>query len=344
MAYDGRRDCAEASGTATARCMGEYMRAMRCLLLAAGLSIAGHVAAQTYPARPVRIVSPFPPGGPTDTVARVIATNLSDRLGQQFIVDNRPGAGGNIGMGIVARAAGDGHTILVTSSVYVVNPGLYNTIPYEPYKDFIPVTLAASTPNAIIVHPQFSARTMKDLVAYAKANPGKVNYSSSGSGTTGHLALELLKIVAGIDIQHVPYNGGGPMMTAVLSNQVQAGSGALSSSAGQIRAGLVRGLAVTGAKRSSSVPDVPTVAETGFPDLQSETISAVFVPAGTPPAVVDLLYREIVRAMQRQDVRERLIGIGVEPVANSPTEFTAYLKSEIPKWSKVIKQAGIRAD
>ena len=317
--------------------------AMRRAMLV-GIFAAGAAMADGYPARPVRIVSPFPPGGPTDTVARVIATNLSDRLGQQFIVDNRPGAGGNIGMGIVARAAGDGHTILVTSSVYVVNPGLYNTIPYEPYKDFIPVTLAASTPNAIIVHPQFSARTMKDLVAYAKANPGKVNYSSSGSGTTGHLALELLKIVAGIDIQHVPYNGGGPMMTAVLSNQVQAGSGALSSSAGQIRAGLVRGLAVTGAKRSSSVPDVPTVAETGFPDLQSETISAVFVPAGTPPAVVDLLYREIVRAMQRQDVRDRLIGIGVEPVASSPAEFTAYLRSEIPKWSKVIKQAGIRAD
>lgn len=309
-----------------------------------GAWMAASVCAQSYPTRPVRVISPFPPGGPTDVVARTIATALSTRLGQQFIVDNRPGAGGNIGMGLAAKAAGDGYTVLVTSSTFVVNPSLYPRVPFDPYRDFVAVTLAASTPNAIIAHPSFEPRMLKELVAYAKGNPGKVNYSSSGSGTTGHLAMELLKLNSGIDVQHIPYSGGGPMMQAVAGNQVRIGSGALSSAAAQIRAGLVRGIAVTSGARSSSVPDVPTVAEAGFAELQSETISAVFLPAGAPDAVVNLLHREIVLTMQRADVRERLLAIGVEPIANTPAEFRAYLKTEIPKWGEVIRRAGIRLD
>ncbi len=300
--------------------------------------------AQIYPARPVRMVVPFPPGGPTDAVARVLAHQFSERLGQQFVVDNRAGAGGNVGMGIAARATGDGYTLLVASSTVVVNPGLYAKLPFDPYKDFVPVTIAAYTPNVFIAHPGLPAKSLQELVTYAKANPGKLNYGSSGSGTTGHLAAELLKLTAGVAMQHVPFAGGGPLTTAVVGGQVPIGCGASASFAGLIRGGQLRGLAVTTAKRSSAIPDLPTVVEAGFPQLVSDTMSALLLPAGTAPAIIDLLHRETARAMALPEVKERLLAIGVEPLANTPAEFAQYLRVEIPKWTKVIRQAGIKVE
>jgi len=319
------------------------MRTKLWLAVAAALASTAAVA-QQYPTRPVRVIVPFPPGGPTDAVARVLAQQFAERLGQPFVVDNRPGAGGNVGMAVAARAAGDGHTLLVASSTVVVNPGLYAKLPFDPYKDFVPVTIAAYTPNVFIAHPSLPARSLQELVAYAKANPGKLDYGSSGSGTTGHLAAELLKLTAGIAMQHVPFAGGGPMTTAVVGGQVPLGCGASASFAGLIRGGQLRGLAVTTAKRSAAIPDLPTVVEAGFPQLVSDTMSAVLLPAGTPATIVDRLYRETARIMAAPEIRERLLAIGVEPLANTPAEFAEYLRVEIPKWTKVIRQAGIKVE
>lgn len=313
-------------------------------IVIAAFFAAATAGAQQWPARPVRMIVPFPPGGPTDAVARVLAQHYGERFGVQFVVDNRPGAGGNVGMGIAARATGDGHTLLVASSTLVVNPGLYGKTPYDPHRDFVPVTIAAYTPNVFIAHPSLPVKSLQDLVVYARANPGRLNYGSSGSGTTGHLAAELLRLTAGAAMQHIPYAGGGPMTTAVVGGQVQFGCGASAAFPGLIRGGQLRGLAVTTAKRSAALPELPTVVEAGFPQLVSDTMSAVLFPAGTPAAIVDRVYRETVRIMGQPDVKERLIAIGVEPLANSPGEFSEYIRNEIPKWSRVIREAGIKVE
>ena len=298
-------------------------------------------AAAGYPDRPVKIVVPFAPAGPTDVMARLIAQKLSDSLKQQFYIENHPGAGGNIGMTQVAKSAPDGYTILVASSSYVVNPSLYAKNPYDPFKDFAPVTLAAASPNILVVHSDFPAKSVKELVELIKKNPGKYNYAMPGTGTTPHLAGELFKLTFKLDLTTVPFNGAGPAIQSAVAGHTPIAFTALPPTAPQVQAGKLRGLAVTSAKRSSALPDVPTMAEAGVSGQESETMQGILVPAGTPKEIVDLLNREIVKAMALPDVKEKCAQLGFDPVANTPDQFAAYIKKEVEKWGKVIKDANI---
>ena len=299
------------------------------------------IAAETYPAHPVKIVAPFAAGGPSDIIARILADKLSASLKQQFYVEDHAGAGGNIGMTQVARSAPDGYTILVASSSFVVNPSLYAAPPYDPYKDFAPVTLAVDSPNALFVHPSVSAKTVKELIALMKADPGKYPIANSGLGTTPMLASELFKLTFKLDVTTVPYNGGAPVIQAVVGNQTPTGFATLPPAYPQIKAGTLRALAVTSAKRSESIPDVPTMAEAGVEDQESDTMQGVFVPAGTPPEIVALLNREIVAALKLPDVQAKCQQIGFDVIGGTPTEFAAYIKKEVDRWHKVIVDAKI---
>ena len=286
-------------------------------------------AAAGYPDRPVKIVVPFAPAGPTDVMARLIAQKLSDSLKQQFYIENHPGAGGNIGMTHVAKSPPDGYTILVASSSY------------DPFKDFAPVTLAAASPNILVVHSDFPAKSVKELVELIKKNPGKYNYAMPGTGTTPHLAGELFKLTFKLDLTTVPFNGAGPAIQSAVAGHTPIAFTALPPTAPQVQAGKLRGLAVTSAKRSSALPDVPTMAEAGVSGQESETMQGILVPAGTPKEIVDLLNREIVKAMALPDVKEKCAQLGFDPVANTPDQFAAYIKKEVEKWGKVIKDANI---
>jgi len=316
--------------------------AARLLVSCVSLTWAGaSIAAETYPAHPVKIIAPFAAGGPSDIIARILADKLSASLKQQFYVEDHPGAGGNIGMTQVARAAPDGYTILVASSSFVVNPSLYAAPPYDPYKDFAPVTLAVDSPNALFVHPSVSAKTVKELIALMKADPGKYPIANSGLGTTPMLASELFKLTFKLDVTTVPYNGGAPVIQAVVGNQTPTGFATLPPAYPQIKAGTLRALAVTSAKRSESIPDVPTMAEAGVEDQESDTMQGVFVPAGTPPEIVALLNREIVAALKLPDVQAKCQQIGFDVIGGTPTEFAAYIKKEVDRWHKVIVDAKI---
>ena len=301
-------------------------------------------AEQSYPARPVRMIVPFAPGGPTDVIARVIAQKLSDVWGQQVVVDNRAGAGGNIGMGLATTSPPDGYTVLVVSSSFVVNPSLYSKIPYDPYKSFIPVTNAAASPNVFTVHPSVPAKNMQELVALAKSNPRKYNAATPGNGTTPDLGVELLKLTTQLDIVRVPYGGAGPAVAAVMGNQVQIGSTALPPTTPHIQAGRLRAIAVTAAKRSSALLDVPTMAEAGFKGQEADTLQGVLLPAGTPKAIVSKVHGDIIKVLALPDVKERVAGLGFDIVASTPDQFTAQIRAEIEKWGKVIKASGVKAD
>jgi tripartite-type tricarboxylate transporter receptor subunit TctC len=317
------------------------------LALASALQIvpaSAGAAEPAYPARPVRMIVPFAPGGPTDVIARIIAQKLSETWPHQVVVDNRAGAGGNIGMGLAATAPPDGYTILVVSSSYVVNPSLYAKIPYDPYKSFIPITNAAASPNVFTVHPSVAAKSMQDLVALAKNNPKKYNIATPGVGTTPDLGAELLKMTTHADIVRVPYGGAGPAVAAVMGNQVQIGSTALPPTQPHIQAGRLRALAVTAAKRSGALPDVPTMAEAGFKGQEADTLQGVLLPAGTSPAIVKKVHGDIVKLLALPDVKERVATLGFDVVASSPEQFSAQVKAEIGKWGKVIKAAGLKAD
>ena len=310
---------------------------------ALGAVIAGTIPALAagYPDHAVKVIVPFAAGGPTDVMARLIAQKLSESLKQQFYVEDHAGAGGNIGIAQAARSAPDGYTILVASSSFVVNPSLYATPPYDPYKDFAPVTLAVDSPNGLFVHPSVSAKTVKELIALMKADPGKYPIANSGLGTTPMLASELFKLTLKLDVTTVPYNGGAPVIQAVVGNQTPTGFATLPPAYPQLRAGTLRALAVTSAKRSESVPDVPTMAEAGLEDQESDTMQGIFVPAGTPPEIVALLNREIVAALKLPDVQAKCQQIGFDVIADSPTEFAAYIKKEVNRWHKVIVDAKI---
>jgi tripartite-type tricarboxylate transporter receptor subunit TctC len=297
-----------------------------------------------YPARPVRMIVPFAPGGPTDVIARVIAQKLTEAWGQQVVVDNRAGAGGNIGMGLATQALPDGYTILVVSSSFVVNPTLYSKIPYDPYKSFIPVTNAAASPNVFTVHPSVPAKSMQELVALTKKAPGKFSAASPGVGTTPDLGIELLKMSTQADIVKVAYGGAGPAVAAVVGNQVQMGSTALPPTTPHIQGGRLRALAVTAAKRSSALPDVPSIVEAGFKGQEADTLQGVLVPAGTPRAIVTKIQGDIARALAQPDAKERVTALGFDIIASSPDEFAAQVKTEIQKWGKVIKASGVKAD
>jgi tripartite-type tricarboxylate transporter receptor subunit TctC len=307
--------------------------------------LANDAAAQAYPSKPIRFVVPYPPGGPLDTVARLTAQKVSEAVKQPVIADNKPGAGGNIGADIVAKSPADGYTILMGAvATHAINPALYASIPYDPVRDFAPVTQLASTPNILIVHPSIPASNVREFIAYAKANPGKLNFGSGSAGSAGHLAGELFKTMAGIEMTHVPYKGAAPAMQDLVGGQIQLMFDNLASALGQVRAGKVKGLAVTTAKRTSLAPDLPTIAESGLPGFDINTWFGVFVPAGTPPDVVDRLHAEFTRALAAPDVREKMLNLGAEPVGSRPEEFAAYIKQEAQKYARVIKASGAKAD
>ena len=327
-----------------AKSLGGKLLAAFAAIFVMAIAFAGpeSAAAAGYPDHPVKIISPFAAGGPSDVIARIVAQKLSDALKQQFYVEDHAGAGGNIGMTFVARSPADGYTILVGSSSFVVNPSLYANPPYDPYKDFIPITEAAASPNIVGVHSSFPGKTMKEMIALLQANPGKYAIANSGLGTTPMLASELFKLTYKLDAASVPYNGGEPAVQAVVGNHTPIGFFTVPPAAPQIAAGNIRGLAVTSAKRSGALPDVPTMAEAGIPDQESETMQGIFVPAGTPKDVVELLHNEIVKAMQSADVKAKCAAIGFDVVASSQVEFAAYIKKEIDKWHRVIVDAKIQ--
>lgn len=300
--------------------------------------------AQTWPERPVRLIVPFAAGGPTDVIARVVAQKLTEGMGQQVVVDNRAGAGGNIGMGIAATSPADGHTLIVVSSSFVVNPGLYKSIPYDPYKSFAPVSNVAASPNVFTVHPSIAAKTMKELLALVAADPKKYSVATPGIGTTPDLAAQLLKMTTKLDFITVPFGGAGPAVGAVVGNQVQIGCTALPPTTPHIKAGRLRAIAVTGAKRSAAIDFVPTMTEVGFKGQESETLQGLLAPAGTAKPVVSKLHGQVTKMISTADFKERVGSLGFDIIGSSPAEFTAQIKVEVDKWTKVVRAAGLKVN
>jgi len=302
-------------------------------------------AAERYPTRPIRFVVPFAPGGSTDTLARTIGQKLSTSMGQQVVVDNRSGGNGMIGMQIVATAPPDGYTIVLG---YIANlaidPSLYKKLPYDPIRDYAPITQLAESPNILAAHPSVPVKSFTELIAYAKTHPKQLNFASSSVGSVGHLTGELLNQLAGIDMQHVPYKGSGQAVIDLVAGQVQLMFSGMSSVMPHIKSGRLKALAVTGAQRSPAVPDVPTIAESGFPGFEATAWYGVLAPPKTPRAVVMRLHDEIVKALALPDVKERLQGVGFEIVGSTPEQFGAYMKTEITKWAKVVKASGAKAE
>jgi tripartite-type tricarboxylate transporter receptor subunit TctC len=318
------------------------------LHLAAGAAalpaLSGIARAQAYPTRPVRVIVPFGPGGPTDVFARLIAQKLSQQLGQQFYVENIVGGGSNVGTGQAARAAPDGHTILFTVSAFVTNPAFVVKVPYDPVKDFAPVALPVASAQVLVVHPSGQAKTVKDLVALIKANPGKFTYASGGVGTQGHLTFEQFRQSLGLDIVHVPFGGGGPMIAAVVAGHTQVGLSLLPPALPQIKEGSLRALALTSTMRSQSLANIPTGAEAGYPILEGDQWLGVFVPASTPKEIIATLHRRIVETVAVSDVKERLEVLGFYPVESTPEGFADRIKVELEKWRTLIRTANIKRD
>ena len=314
-----------------------------CALAVLAIPASGH--AQVYPAKPVRMIVAYPPGGGTDIVGRMVAQRLGESLGQSVVVENRGGASGNIGTELAARAAPDGYTILMGNvAPNAINVSLFKNLPFDPVADFVPVSLVASTPNILVVHPSIPARTVKQVIALAKAKPGTLNFASAGVGSSSHLAGELFRILAGADIVHVPYKGAGPAMVDVLSGQVQLYFATMPAAMPHVKSGKLAPVAVTSSRRSQALPDLPTTAEAGVPGYEASTWYGVLSPAHTPAAVIARLHENIVRILAVPETRARLADQGFEPVGSSPEEFGAYIKSEIAKWGKVIGDAGIRPE
>jgi tripartite-type tricarboxylate transporter receptor subunit TctC len=311
-------------------------------LLAVVLAAPALAQPSDYPNRPVKMIAPFAPGGPVDVVARVLAPKLSERLGQQFYVENHPGGSGNIGTALVARALPDGYTLLVISSTLVVNPSLFGKLGFDTTTDLGPVSLVGVSPQVLLVHPSVPAMRLRELIAWVKASPGQHAYAHAGLGTPGYLAGEMLKQAFGLDLLAVSFNGGGPAITATIGGHTPVLFTSISTAAGHIKQGTVRALAVTGAQRSPALPDVPTLAEAGAPNQESEIILGILVPGGTPRDVTARLHREIVTIVAFSDVRERLLALGFDPIASTPEEFASRIRWEIDKWEKVIRAADIK--
>jgi tripartite-type tricarboxylate transporter receptor subunit TctC len=315
----------------------------RTLLLAALLSLCGPVHSQAWPSKPIRFVVSFPPGGSSDLVARLISPRLSERLGQQLIIENRPGAGGNIGIDQVAKAAPDGYTIgLAAAGALSVNPSLYTSMPFDPEKDLAPVTLLAMIPFVLVTNSAQPVPDLKHLLAAAKAKPGTIMIGHGGNGSAMHLSGELLKMMAGLDMVSVPYKGSGPVSAAVLGEQIAAGVVDIPSAIANIRDGRLRALAVTTDRRISSLPNVPTFAEAGVPGYESIGWFGMVAPAGTPKAIIDRLNAETVAALNDPEIAKRAIAAGAEPLTDTPQEFAAFIHSEARKWAQVIKTANVR--
>ena len=321
--------------------MRRVLRAIPPLIL---MCAGAAVAAQTYPDRPVRMIVAVPPGGPADILARLVGPRLTEALGQTVVIDNRPGANGNIAYEMAARAAPDGYTFVLVAAGVAINPSLYREVRYDPVRDFAAITQGIAVPNILVVHPSVPASSVSELVALAKARAGRLTFASAGNGTSGHLALELFKQRAGVEVVHVPYKGGGPALAEVVAGQVQALFSLALAATQQVKAGRVRARAITSGKRSPVAPELPTVAELGFPGYEVIGWFGWLAPAKTPRAIVTRLNAEIVKALNVPEVRERLLSQSSEPVGNSPQAFGAFIKSEHDKWAGVIKRAGIRID
>ncbi len=300
--------------------------------------------AETYPSRPVRMIVPFAPGGPTDVFARLVAAKMSELAGRQFYIENVGGAGGNAGSGRAAQSAPDGYTMLMTGGGHVNNAYLYNHVPYDPFKDFDAVTLGASQPVVLAIHPSVPAQNVKELVALIKNNPGKYSFASPGTGTPPQLVGELFKLSHAPDLVHVPFNGGGPAIGATVAGHTPMSFGAITPAVPLIKDGKLRALAVTSRTRSKSLPDTPTMAESGFPDVEGASWVALVVPKGTPKDIVAQLHQMVVKIVAMPDIVERLDALGFESIANTPEECDKFFRAEEAKWSKVIKASGIRAD
>jgi tripartite-type tricarboxylate transporter receptor subunit TctC len=299
--------------------------------------------AQTYPARPVRVIVPYAPGGPTDVFGRLISQKLSEHFGRQFYVENVGGAGGNIGMGQGARAAPDGYTIVIVGPPIVINPSLYDKVPFDPYKDFDPVTLAVTSPDMLSVNPSLPVQSVKDLVALIKAHPGKYNFASPGTGTPGHLVGELFRLSLGLDLVHIPFNSAGLAIGSTVAGHTPIAFTTPPPVVPQVKEGKLRALAVASKTRLQALPDVPTMAEAGYPDIEGEAWFAVIVPARTPKEIIALLHGEIVKIIALPDMKERMATLGFVPVGSSPEVCAAQLRTEAAKWAKVIREAGIKA-
>jgi tripartite-type tricarboxylate transporter receptor subunit TctC len=316
---------------------------IRCALalFAVTLSLSAH--GQTYPAKPVRFVVPFVPGGPTDIQGRMLGEKLGQRLGQQVIIDNRGGAGGNIGMELTAKSPPDGYTIVIaTVGTWAVNPYLYQ-LPFDVIRDFAPVTQVSTSPGALIVHPSVPAKNVKELIALAKNRPGELNYGSSGVGGFGHICGELFDLMTGTKMTHIPYKSSAPALTDLIAGNIQVLFNNLISTTPFVKTGRVRALATTGAKRSPALPDLPTLDEAGLKGYENSSWSAVAAPAGTPPAITSRLHKEFVEILKMPDIQKRHAEVGAEIIASTPEQFHAYLKSELAKFSKLVKAAGIKA-
>jgi tripartite-type tricarboxylate transporter receptor subunit TctC len=321
------------------------MPALRWILAAVLLLIgAAPSMAQHYPSRPVRVVVGFPAGGPTDIIARIVAQNLSDSLGQQFYVENLPGAGSNTASGQVARMTPDGYTIMAISTGFIVNPSLYAKVPYDPIKDFVAVTLVAASPNVVVVNPQVPAKSLPELVKLIRDNPGKYSYAGPGVGSTPHLGGELFRLSYKLDLVHVPFTGAAPAVQATVGNHTPIAFTALPSSLAAIQAGQVRAIGIAATERAAQVPDVATFAEQGVNGQEADTLTGIVAPAGTPKEIVELLAREIAKSVARPDVKEKLATLGFKPVANTPDEWAARIKLEIEKWGKVVRDANLRIE
>jgi len=315
------------------------------LLLAVAAAFASTVSAQSYPAKPIKLVAPSTPGDAPDVIARLVADKLSTALGQQVVVENRPGAGGVVGSDYVAKAAPDGYTLIMgNAGSHGINAAVYAKLPYDIQRDFAPVSQVAVAPNVMVINPSLPASTVAEFIAYAKANPGKLSYASGGNGSSAHMSMELFKSMSGIDIQHVPYKGSSPALTDVVSGQVAAFIGNMPPTVPLIKAGKLRALAVTTKSRSALMPELPTIAEAGLPGYETVAWFGVLAPAGTPPEIVHRLSAEIARIAKSPEVGEKLVAMGAEPVGSTPEEFKAVIDRDIAKWKPLAQKVNIKID
>lgn len=322
----------------TSRHLGIALQAVLCLLAADAF------CAEPYPSRPIRLLVPYAAGGATDITSRILAPRLSESLGQQVVVDNRPGGNGILAADLVARAAPDGYTIIMANISFGASPGLYSKLPFDAEKDFAPISLVMLIPTVLALHPSVPARSVKDLIALAKSKPGYLNYGSAGSGSANHLAGELFKYMTGTALVHIPYKGGGPAVIAILTGEISVLFATISSALEHFKSGRLIALGVSTPKRNSALPNVPTISESGLPGFEVSTWNGLLAPAGTPRPVVDRLHRETVNALANSNVRSVISGLGADIVGSGSEEFATFIKTEIARWSKVAKAGGIKGD